>query len=101
MSIHSHIEAKLAQAFSPLLLQLENESHMHRVPQGSESHFKLILVSELFVGKRLIQRHRMVNEVLAEELASDIHALAMHTYTPQEWSERENKAPLTPKCVSG
>lgn len=97
MSIQVQVQQKLEQAFSPEHLDVINESHMHRVPPGSESHFKVILVSKLFEGKRLLQRHRMVNEVLAQELAADIHALAMHTYTSDEWNKRD-EAPLTPSC---
>lgn len=101
MSIQLQLQQKLESHFSPSYIQIVNESHMHRGPAGSESHFKLILVSTHFSGKRLLQRHRMVNEVLAQELANEIHALAMHTYTPEEWANREAQAPITPSCKGG
>lgn len=100
MQIQNRITDKLTNAFLPLHLQVENESNNHNVPAGSESHFKVIVVSELFEGKRLIQRHRLVNSCLAEELANDIHALAIHTYSEAEWQE-VNAAPESPDCLGG
>ena len=103
MSMQQQIEAKLAAALSPSHLEVINESYMHRVEPGSESHFKVIVVSQAFEGQRLLGRHRQVNGVLAEELAEElagaIHALALHTYTEAEWQARE-QAPKTPGCVS-
>ena len=84
MSVQSGIENKLAQNFDLLHLEVENESSNHNVPPGSESHFKVVLVSNEFDGKTPVMRHRAVNKVLAEELANRIHALALHTYTEQE-----------------
>lgn len=99
VSMQQQIEAKLAAALSPSHLEVINESYMHRVEPGSESHFKVIVVSKAFEGQRLLGRHRQVNAVLAEELAGTIHALALHTYTEAEWQQRE-QAPKTPSCVS-
>ena len=99
MSMQQQIEAKLAAALSPSHLEVINESYMHRVEPGSESHFKVIVVSQEFEGQRLLGRHRQVNAVLADELAHAIHALALHTYTKAEWQLRE-QAPKTPGCVS-
>ena len=100
MSMQTIIEQKLAGEIAVDYLQVENESHMHNVAPGSESHFKVTIVSESFVGKRLLACHRMVNEVLSEELANDIHALAIHTYTAEKWG---NVAiiPTSPNCMGG
>ena len=87
MSIEAVIEEKLLSAFSPLHLEVVNESHQHNVDPGSESHFKVIIVSKDFEGERLIKRHRAVNATLREELAGKIHAPALHTYTEKEWNE--------------
>ncbi|ASG04340.1 transcriptional regulator BolA [Vibrio anguillarum] len=95
------IEQKLHQAFHPDYLKVENESYMHNVPSGSESHFKVIVVSDRFEGMRLIGRHRQVNQVLAEELANHIHALSIHTYTPQEWQAQISGVPDSPMCMGG
>ncbi|HCH70789.1 MAG TPA: transcriptional regulator BolA [Colwellia sp.] len=102
MSIATTIEQKLLSAFSPLHLDVINESNNHNVPPGSESHFKVTIVSNNFEDERLIKRHRAVNGVLAEELAEKIHALALHTYTEKEWHDyyAEN-TPLSPNCLGG
>ncbi|OLQ91520.1 transcriptional regulator BolA [Vibrio panuliri] len=94
------IKSKLNQQLTPVHLDVINESFMHNVAPGSESHFKVIVVSEQFAGLRLIARHRLVNQTLAEELANHIHALAIHTYTPDEWSEKQ-QAPHSPMCLGG
>lgn len=98
MSMQQQIEAKLQQAFAPDHLEVRNESHMHRTEPGAESHFKVVLVSEMFAGQRLLARHRAVNQVLAAELSGPVHALALHTYTPEEW-QQQGIAPRTPSCV--
>ncbi|KRT59159.1 BolA family protein, partial [endosymbiont of Ridgeia piscesae] len=74
MNTESRIKEKLQSAFQPLHLEVTNESHMHNVPPGSESHFKVVLVSSQFEGERLIGRHRAVNKALVEELQAGVHA---------------------------
>lgn len=101
MTVQAVIQQKLQHAFNPIHLAVINESNNHNVPEGSESHFKVTIVSEQFGGLRLIQRHRAVNKVLCDELANDIHALAMHTYTEQEWREQQQTAPDSPDCLGG
>ena len=49
----------------------------------------------------LIKRHRMINEILADELQNKIHALALHTYTEEEWKENNGNAPMSPPCLGG
>lgn len=99
--IQERIKDKLQHAFSPLHLEVINESYMHNVPEGSESHFKVIVVSEQFEEMRLIGRHRAVNTTLADELANHIHALAIHTYTESEWQSQQEGAPASPSCRGG
>ncbi|CAG9297298.1 BolA family protein [Celerinatantimonas diazotrophica] len=99
MSVAELLENKLREQFCVNFLQVVNESHRHHVPRGSESHFKVTLVSEAFAGQKLIARHRLVNECLNELLEGPIHALALHTYTPEEWQKRAGEAPKTPNCV--
>jgi BolA protein len=94
------IQDKLAARFGPSHLEVINESSNHAVPAGSETHFKVILVSDGFAGQRLLARHRQVNEALAAELAGGVHALAIHTYTQAEWAARQT-APDSPDCASG
>ena len=100
MTIKSTIEQKLEQSFSPEFLEVVNESFMHNVPEGSESHFKVTVVSVEFTDKRLIARHRLINQTLAEELDS-IHALAIHTLTPDEYFAKAGKVADSPECLGG
>lgn len=101
MSIQQIIEEKLAARFDPAHLQVVNESGNHNVPAGSESHFKVVLVAEAFSGTALLARHRQVNDALKDELAGGVHALAIHTYTVEEWRRRFGDAPLSPPCLGG
>ena len=101
MSVETDITEKLTQSLHPQHLEVVNESHMHNVPPGSESHFKVIVVSDAFDGKMPVARHRMINQALADELAGPIHALALHTMTPTEWSEKGGNAPKSPPCMGG
>ena len=74
---------------------------MHSVPPNSETHFKVVLVSPEFVGKRPVARHQMVYRLLADELAAGVHALALHTYTADEWQLRAEQVPASPECLGG
>ena len=88
LSMEARIVKKLQQAFAPEALDVENESHHHAghasSPGTGESHFRVKMVSQAFAGKSRVERHRMVNEALAEELAGGIHALALELRAPGE-----------------
>jgi BolA protein len=101
MNVQADIERKLAEGIHAAHLEVINESSNHNVPPGSESHFKVVVVSDDFTDKNLIARHRLINELLADELQSKIHALAMHTYTQSEWKEKHGDAPMSPPCLGG
>ncbi|RLQ21587.1 BolA/IbaG family iron-sulfur metabolism protein [Seongchinamella sediminis] len=101
MSVQTEIEQRLTAELSPEHLQVINESHMHSVPANSETHFKVVLACAEFAGKRKVARHQRVYAILAEQLAGPVHALALHTYSPEEWSEREQGAPGSPDCLGG
>ena len=98
--IQDQVEQRLTEHFSPFFVEIVNESHMHNVPPGSESHFKVTLVSDVFAGLRLVKRHQEVYRILQPLIGSPIHALALHTYTESEWSER-NGSPDSPNCMGG
>ena len=100
-SVQARIEQKLQSAFTPAVLQVVNESHMHSVPPGSETHFKVVVVSERFAGKRPVARHQSIYQTLAEEVQGPVHALAIHTYTPEEWALNQEAAPASPTCRGG
>lgn len=93
------IDGIVRASFEPLYMDLVNESFMHSVPPGSESHFKLVLVSEQFFGLRLVARHQKVYAALGDVM-QQIHALALHTYTPDEW-QAQGAAPDSPQCMGG
>ena len=90
MRVEEQITQKLRQAFAPVALEVVNDSHRHAdhagSPQTGESHFSIKVVSESFAGKSRVERHRMVNEVLADELKSKVHALAISALAPEERS---------------
>jgi BolA family transcriptional regulator, general stress-responsive regulator len=88
VSVKAKIEKKLSEAFLPDSLEIIDESHLHAGHAGhrpgGETHFRIRVVSKAFAGKNRVQRHRMVNSVLADELAGPIHALAIHSSAPGE-----------------
>ena len=101
MIVQRRIETKLDEALRPAQLQVLNESHMHSVPPGSESHFKVIVVSDVFLDMPLVQRHQTVNGLLMDELQGGVHALSMQTLTPEEWDDRGGEVPDSPACRGG
>ena len=101
MSIQQAIEEKLTRQFEPQHLEVDNESHMHAVPANSETHFRVVVVSPAFEGKRKVGRHQALYSTLNEELNNGVHALTMHLYTPAEWAERQDEAPQSPQCMGG
>jgi BolA protein len=86
MSRQDIIQSKLQAAFVPEGLKIENESALHRghAGAGEETHFRVMIVALAFEGKSRLERHRMVNEALAIELAGDLHALTIRALTPAE-----------------
>lgn len=98
MKVQTVIETKLKHTFVPIFLSVENESHQHSVPRNSETHFKVVIVSPHFSDKRPVQRHQLVYKALAEELAGPVHALALHTFTGEEW-QKTSAAPDSPECL--
>ncbi len=74
---------------------------MHNVPSDSESHFKVIAISQDFETLSLIKRHQLLNELLKDEFSLGLHALSLKTYTQAEWRRRQEAAPATPRCQGG
>ena len=101
MTVQTAIEKKLAESLTPAHLEVINESHMHNVPPGSESHFKVVIVTEEFGGVSRVRRHQKVNLILAKQLQQDIHALSMQTKTPEEWTDRGGHVMASPDCLGG
>ncbi len=95
------ITRKLAEALNPAALEVINESHMHSVAPGSETHFKVVIASEAFAGKSPVARHRQVHALLKDELAGPVHALSIVAWTPDIWRQRRGAFPPSPKCLGG
>ena len=96
MTMQQRIEQQLA-ALAPEHLQVLNESHMHS--RGQETHYKAVIVSEQFAGLNSVKRHQKVYATMGE-LMGEIHALAIHTYTAEEWA-KVGFAPASPVCAGG
>lgn len=88
MSVEANLREKLMLALDPIRLDIVNESELHAghrsSPGTGNSHFKVLVVSPKFAGLSRVARHRLVNELLADELRHPIHALALATYAPGE-----------------
>lgn len=101
MNTQDTIHKKLSNGLPNIHLDIQNESHMHNVPPDSESHFRVVVVSDQFSDMKLLARHRTINKLLEQELSGSIHALALHTYTPEEWKLRGESATASPECKGG
>jgi BolA protein len=84
--MEERIRSKLKAAFAPDAMTVVNDSARHHghAGAGAESHFNVAIVARAFEGKSRLERHRMVNEILADELAGPLHALAITARTPDE-----------------
>ncbi|KAL0129386.1 hypothetical protein PUN28_004230 [Cardiocondyla obscurior] len=98
--VESSIRGKLEAALRPLHCDVINESYMHNVPKNAETHFKVVVVSEKFDKLPLIKRHRMINQLLQEELQGGVHALSIVAKTPEQW-ETSNTVAASPACRGG
>jgi BolA family transcriptional regulator, general stress-responsive regulator len=96
MSKQDLIVAALAD-LQPEHLAVLDESHMHS--RGLETHYKAVIVSPAFAGLNAVKRHQKVYATVGE-LMAQIHALALHTYTPEEWAA-QGVAPASPTCRGG
>ncbi|CAI8979745.1 BolA family protein [Pseudomonas sp. IT-P176] len=96
MTMQQRIETTLS-ALLPVHLDVLDESHMHS--RGLQTHFKAVVVSEQFAGLNSVKRHQKVYATLGD-LMGEFHALALHTYTPEEWA-KTGAAPASPTCAGG
>lgn len=99
--IEQSMKAKLSTELTPSHLEIINESYMHNVPKGSETHFKVVVVSDKFADQTRIKRHRMVNEILQHELKSGVHALSIVAETPEQWKSSDKIVEPSPNCRGG
>ncbi len=101
MNRDQRIQNLIVQELDPLHLELIDETSQHNAPADGESHFKLLVVSDRFGTLKPIARHRLIHDLLKAEFANGLHALAMHTWTPEEWFLRGGQAPHSPPCLGG
>lgn len=100
MTVAEVIEQKLRAALAPTHLEVHNESGMHSVPKGSETHFRVVVVAPAFENVGRVERQRLVYQTLAAELSGGVHALAVVSRTPAEWA-KESSVPESPPCLGG
>ena len=88
MSAETRLREKLMIALEPTRLDIVNESELHAghrsSPGTGESHFRILVVSEMFAGRSRVERHRLVNDLLKDEIQGGVHALALATVAPGE-----------------
>jgi BolA protein len=94
------IRAELVKTLTPEHLEVLDESGMHNVPPGAESHFRVVVVAKAFEAKALVARHQLVYGALRAELAGGLHALAIVAKTPSEWANSPD-AGTSPECRGG
>ncbi len=97
MTRKKRLHNALSFALLPVFFAIVDESSNHRRP-GVETHFTITLVSEKFETLSRINRHRLVNDLAADEFEAGLHALSLHLYTPDEWEKRNHAAPNSPRC---
>ena len=100
MKIQQQIEQTLKTAFTPAFLEVINESDGHNVPKGSESHFKVIIVSDDFINTSRIQRHKMVYSAAEVEIEL-VHAFSVSAFDVSEWSVKKGSVAQSPPCLGG
>jgi BolA protein len=88
MTTAERMAKKLTETFAPQSLKVLDESQQHEGHAGhrpgGQTHFRIYIVSELFKGMTRLERHRLINQTLAGELAGGVHALAIHAAAPGE-----------------
>jgi BolA protein len=90
MSFIDSIRSKIEGALKPSSFEIFNESHLHAGHQekfdgSGETHLRLRIVSDAFIGKSRVDRHRMINELVSEEMSNGLHAIAIEAKAPGEF----------------
>jgi stress-induced morphogen len=97
--IQEKIGEVLEGELHPEHLEVINESHKHHVPAGSETHMRVVIVSDKFEKLFLVERHRLINTLLQPLFKEGLHALSIVTKTPGEWASNQSLTP-SPDCFS-
>lgn len=93
----ARIHQTITEALAPDFIEVFNESNRHQRP-GTETHYKVTVVSDKFKDLTRINRHRLINELCKPEFNTGLHALSMHLYTSEEWQARKQAIPNSPPC---
>ena len=101
MSVCDDINQKLQLDLNPVHLEVINESHMHNVEPGKESHIRIVAVVTKFDGLKLVKRHQLIYKNIGEELAGPVHAISLHTFSPEEWTLKGGQTKPSPDCLGG
>jgi len=101
LRVQQSIESKLRKALAPDHLEVLNESGLHAVAPGSETHFRVVVVAAAFAGKSRVAQHRMIYETLAAEREEGVHALGIQTFTPAEYAADIAERVESPPCAGG
>ncbi|MDC0028198.1 BolA/IbaG family iron-sulfur metabolism protein [Gammaproteobacteria bacterium] len=101
MTACSDIESKLTKELDPSHLEVIDESYLHNVEPGKESHVRIVIVSEQFENLNLVKRHQLIYQQINEELEGPIHAISLHTFTDSEWKDKNETAQDSPDCLGG
>lgn len=101
MTMQARIHDALVEGLAPSMLDVINESHLHNVPPGAQTHFKVVIVSTRFEGMPALARHREVHRILEGPLREGVHALSVHPFTPAQWTTRGETLPESPPCMGG
>tara|TARA_X000000368_G_scaffold265443_1_gene210187 strand:+ start:973 stop:1296 length:324 start_codon:yes stop_codon:yes gene_type:complete len=101
MTACSDIESKLTKELAPSHLEVIDESYLHNVEPGKESHVRIVIVSEQFESLNLVKRHQLIYQQINEELEGPIHAISLHTFTYSEWKDKNETAQDSPDCLGG
>lgn len=84
------IETKLRERLEAVHVSVVDESHRHVGHAGAASgggHFRVVIVSPRFEALSRVEAQRLVYQTLADEMGGEIHALALRTLTPEQWSK--------------
>ena len=101
MTACSDIESKLTKELDPSHVEVIDESYLHNVEPGKESHVRIVVVSEQFENLNLVKRHQLIYQQINEELEGPIHAISLHTFTDSEWKDKNETAQDSPDCLGG
>ncbi|AWK14241.1 transcriptional regulator BolA [Candidatus Fukatsuia symbiotica] len=96
--VAERIEKKLKEKFKPTHLKVIDESFRHDVPAGSETHFKVVIISDKFSDQVFTTRHREIYSLLAQEFEEGLRALVLHTHTQKEWKDLQYTVAASPPC---